>query len=165
MKRRQDSMEERINFRLIFIGLFLSLIHISLVSSPTGTPRITAPRVPKKLVRIKGRMPYLGSAAVEAHTWPSRKSLRPICRMAGRPATNIYTVMSRTQKMAVMPATKNTPFMKVSTKPLARFAFFISFSFLSDRTLHNNRNRLCFFPLKRPGPPPKRLGRAKEGTH
>ena len=56
------------------------------VSTPTGTPMTMAPRVPQILVRMKGRMPKLGSAAVDFHTVPSKNSPRPISLMAGRPA-------------------------------------------------------------------------------
>ena len=48
------------------------------VSKPTGMPMMMAPRVPYTLDRIKGRMPNLGSAAVDAHSWPKRKSTMPI---------------------------------------------------------------------------------------
>ena len=48
------------------------------VSKPTGMPMMMAPRVPYTLDRIKGRMPNLGSSAVDAHSWPKRKSTMPI---------------------------------------------------------------------------------------
>ena len=55
------------------------------VSRPTGTPMTMAPSVPQMLVRMNGRMPNFGSAAVDFHSVPNRKSSRPISRMAGRP--------------------------------------------------------------------------------
>ena len=60
------------------------------VSRPTGTPMTMAPSVPQMLVRMNGRMPNFGSAAVDFHSVPNRKSSRPISRMAGRPETTIY---------------------------------------------------------------------------
>ena len=59
------------------------------VSTPTGTPMISAPTMPHTLVRMKGRMPNWGSAAVDFQTVPSRKSTGPILMMAGRPAHTI----------------------------------------------------------------------------
>ena len=53
---------------------------------PTGTPSSDAPSMPHTLVRMNGRMPNFGSAAVEAHSVPNRKSTMPISPMAGRPA-------------------------------------------------------------------------------
>ena len=55
------------------------------VRNPTGTPSRIAPHVPYTLVRMKGRMPYFGSEAVEAHSMPNRNFPRPIFVMAGRP--------------------------------------------------------------------------------
>ena len=50
--------------------------------------------MPYTLERMKGRMPYFGSAAVEAHSVPNRKRNRPIFRMAGTPEAIMYTEMS-----------------------------------------------------------------------
>ena len=58
------------------------------VSRPTGTPMRVAPSVPYTLDRIKGRMPNFGSAAVEAHSVPSRNRNRPILWMAGTPESH-----------------------------------------------------------------------------
>ena len=55
------------------------------VRNPMGTPIRIAPAVPAMLVRIKGRMPYWGCAAVGAQVSPKRKSTRPIWRIAGMP--------------------------------------------------------------------------------
>ena len=41
------------------------------------------------LESTKGRMPYFGSAAVEAHSVPKRNFSGPIFPMAGRPDRNI----------------------------------------------------------------------------
>ncbi len=50
-----------------------------------GTPKVIAPAVPYMLVRMNGRIPYSGSAAVDAHLLPNRKSASPISRIAGMP--------------------------------------------------------------------------------
>ena len=55
------------------------------VKKPTGTPRAIAPAVPYTLVRMKGRMPYCGCDAVDAHVLPKRNFKSPISRMAGIP--------------------------------------------------------------------------------
>ena len=54
---------------------------------PTGTPRAIASAVPYTLVRMKGRMPYCGCDAVDAHVLPKRNFKSPISRMAGIPET------------------------------------------------------------------------------
>ena len=55
------------------------------VMNPTGTPSRMAPAVPYTLVRIKGRIPNCGVAALESHTGPNRNFTSPISRMAGMP--------------------------------------------------------------------------------
>ena len=85
------------------------------VSRPTGTPMRVAPSVPYTLDRMKGRMPYFGSAAVEAHSVPNRKRNRPIFRMAGTPEALMYTEMSTTQPTARMPQRKKRKFITASS--------------------------------------------------
>ena len=67
------------------------------------------------LDRMKGRMPNFGSAAVEAHSVPSRNLNRPILRMAGTPEMIMYTVMSTTQPTASIPHRKKMKFITVSS--------------------------------------------------
>ena len=85
------------------------------VNSPTGTPMRVAPSVPYTLERMKGRMPYFGSAAVEAHSVPNRKRNRPILRMAGTPDAIMYTEMRITQPTANIPHRKNRKFITASS--------------------------------------------------
>ena len=68
------------------------------------------------LDRIKGRMPNFGSAAVEAHSVPSRNRNRPILWMAGTPERTMYTVMSTTQPTASMPHRKKMKFIIASSQ-------------------------------------------------
>ena len=55
------------------------------VRTPKGTPMRIAPKVPQIELRIMGRMPNWGSAAVGAQVVPSKNSLNPICVIAGVP--------------------------------------------------------------------------------
>ena len=72
------------------------------------------------LVRMKGRMPYWGWAAVESHTGPKRKAVRPICRMAGMPEITRYTVISSTQPTVTSPRIRKMPWMMCSSSCLSR---------------------------------------------
>ena len=90
--------------------------------SPTGTPSSAAPSMPHTLVRMNGKMPNFGSAAVEAHSVPNRKFARPISRMAGRPAMTRYAVMSTTAAMLTAPQKKNTPFITLSSAWRKRYS-------------------------------------------
>ena len=73
-----------------------------------------APAVPYTLVRMNGKMPYDGSAAVEAHVLPNRNGTSPIFRMAGMPETIRYTLMSSTHPTVIRPRSRNTPCTTVS---------------------------------------------------
>ena len=84
------------------------------VRKPSGTPSTMAPAVPYTLVRMNGRMPYDGSAAVDAHVLPNRNGTSPIFRMAGMPETIRYTLMSSTHPTVMRPRSKNTPCTTVS---------------------------------------------------
>jgi len=67
------------------------------------------------LVRMNGRMPYEGCAAVDSQVSPSRKGTSPICRMAGMPETTKYTVISKTQPTVTNPSIRNIPWTAVSS--------------------------------------------------
>ena len=83
-----------------------SLARYTAVKKPTGTPSRIAPAVPYTLVRINGRMPNLGSAAVEAHTFPNKKFHSPISRIAGMPETTRYPLISSTHPTVISPSRK-----------------------------------------------------------
>ena len=72
---------------MCFIRCGASFARYTAVINPIGTPSRMAPAVPYTLVRINGRMPYEGSAAVGVHVFANRKSRSPISRMAGMPDT------------------------------------------------------------------------------
>lgn len=55
-----------------------------------------------------------GSAAVDAHVFPNRKGISPICRMAGMPEMIRYTEISSTQPTVINPSTRKIPCMKFS---------------------------------------------------
>ena len=93
------------------------------VKKPTGTPMRIAPAVPYTLVRIKGRMPNLGSAAVEAHSLPNRNFTSPISLMAGMPEIIRYTVMSSTHPTVISPSRRKMPWTTFSNT----LFFFISY--------------------------------------
>ena len=63
-------------------ALFTCAVVMLWVSLPSSR---MAPAVPYTLVRIKGRIPNFGMAALESHTGPNRNFTSPISRMAGMP--------------------------------------------------------------------------------
>ena len=93
---------------LIFLGATFAVN--TAVMNPMGTPMTIAPAVPYILVSMKGSMPNCGSAAVDAHFVPNRKSMIPISLMAGMPAITRYTVISSTQAMVTSPRIRKINF-------------------------------------------------------
>ena len=51
-------------------------------------------------------MPNLGSAAVEAHTFPNKKFHSPISRIAGMPEATRYPLISSTHPTVISPSRK-----------------------------------------------------------
>ena len=99
-----------------------------------GTPMNIAPAVPHTLVNINGSIPYFGTAAVDAHSLPKIKSIKPISLTAGIPDRIRYTVMSRTQPTVIKPRMRNMPWMIFSNNLL--FFFIINLN-------GNKRRHFC----------------------